>query len=298
MNAVKPFTIRWTVDKRCDGIMLREFLRNEKHISKKALAQIKFAGGFLFVNGKEVTVRKVLSAGDEVMVVFPPEQPSASVKKENLPLDFVYEDDHFLVVNKSANMPTIPSIDHPDKTLANAVLYYFEKKGIASTFHAVNRLDKDTSGLLLIAKHRYAHDLMAEQQKMGNVNREYIAIVHGRMKGEKGTIDLPIGRKENSLIERTVRSDGQKAVTHFAVLSRHENRTVVKVKLETGRTHQIRVHFAFIGHPLLGDDLYGGKRDEIGRQALHSFRLTFYHPFLEKELAFVKDVPEDMKPLM
>lgn len=295
---MKPFSIQWTVCDEHNGMMLRDFLRTEKQISKKALAEIKFAGGFLFVNDVEVTVRTVLKAGDIVTVIFPFEQPSATIQKENIPLHIVYEDDHLLVINKEANMATIPSFEHPSHTLANAVLYYYEQKNIQGTFHAVNRLDKDTSGLLIIAKHRYAHDLMTKQQKLGNVKREYVAIVHGVMKEQKGTIKKPIGRKEDSIIERVVRSDGQEAITHFEVVRRYHDRTVVQIELETGRTHQIRVHFSSIGHPLLGDDLYGGKLDQIKRQALHSSRCQFYHPFLEKTFTFTVEVPEDMKKLL
>lgn len=295
---MKPFSITWTVEQQHDGMLLRDFLRVEKQISKKALAEIKFAGGFLFVNEKEVTARHVLEQGDRVKVIFPIEKPSEAIKKQNIPFHIVYEDDHLLVINKEANMPTIPTLNHLENTLANAVLYYYEQKQIGSTFHAVNRLDKDTSGLLIVAKHRYAHDLMTKQQREGNVKRQYIAIVHGVMELEQGTIAMPIARKEDSIIERVISEDGQMAVTHFRVVRKYDNRTVVSIELETGRTHQIRVHFSAIGHPLLGDDLYGGKTDEMKRQALHSYRCTFYHPLLQKELTFTQDVPEDMKKYM
>lgn len=293
-----PFSVEWVARKQHDGMLLRDFLRKEKQISKKALADIKFAGGFLFVNKKEVTVRAVLSEGDLVTVVFPCETPSPSLVKENLPLDIVYEDAHFLVVNKPPQMATIPSFEHPTGTLANGILHYYEQKKIPATFHAVNRLDKDTSGLLVVAKHRFAHDLMTKQQQEGKLKREYLAIVHEVISQDVGVINEPIGRKEGSIIEREVRPDGQKAITHFQVLKRFHDRTVVKIQLETGRTHQIRVHFSYMGHPLLGDDLYGGKRDQIERQALHSYKCTFFHPFFEREFSFTQDVPQDMKILI
>lgn len=292
---MKVFSIKWTINKDHHGMVLREFLRIEKQISKRALAHIKFAGGSIFVNGEHATVRKVLQEGDQILVHFPPEVPSESIYMDPIPLDIIYEDEHFLVVNKPPQMATIPSHEHPRGTLANAVLYYFKQHGISSTFHAVNRLDKDTSGLVLIAKHSYAHDLMTREQKRGQVKRKYIAIVQGRLSSEQGTINAPIGRKEDSIIERVVRPDGQFAVTHYEVITQQADKAVVSVRLETGRTHQIRVHFAHIGHPLLGDDLYGGNRLEISRQALHSHICTFYHPFVERELTFTVDPPMDMK---
>ncbi|WP_209125544.1 RluA family pseudouridine synthase [Alkalihalobacillus sp. BA299] len=287
--------ITWTVAKDWEGKLLREFLKVEKKLSKRALADIKFAGGSLFVNGETATVRKTLQSGDEVTIVFPPETRSESILLEPIALDILFEDDHFLVINKPAGMPTIPSRDHLSGTLANGVLYYYDQKGISSTFHAVNRLDRDTSGIVVIAKHRFAHDLMAKEQKAGQIHREYIAIIHGQLMTEKGTIQAPIGRKSDSIIEREVRSDGQEAITHYTVLLQRDEETVVRVKLETGRTHQIRVHFASIGHPLLGDDLYGGERKKIDRQALHSYYCSFIHPFTYENITIEAKVPLDMQ---
>lgn len=290
--------IDWIVQAQQDGMLLRDFLRVEKKMSKKALAEVKFNGGTLLVNGEEVTVRKRLSQQDKVTVCFPPEKRSESLIPQKLELDILFEDDHYLLINKPAGLPTIPSREHPSYTLANGVLAYFAEHNIPGTFHAVNRLDRDTSGIVIIAKHSYAHDLLAKEQKQGNVERTYVAIVHGKLKEQKGTIAAPIGRKSTSIIEREVREDGQEAITHYEVIQATEEETTVSIKLETGRTHQIRVHFSSIGHPLLGDDLYGGKKEKINRQALHSRKASFSHPFSEKYDTFTAPIPEDMRALV
>jgi 23S rRNA pseudouridine1911/1915/1917 synthase len=171
---------------------------------------------------------------------------------------------------------------------------YYQKKGIAATSHIVTRLDRDTSGLVLIAKHRHVHHLFSKQQQSGMVKRTYEALAQGRIEQQKGTIEHRIGRKDDSIIEREVRSDGQYACTHFNVINRHKGFTHVELQLETGRTHQIRVHMSFLGHPLLGDDLYGGDKTIIKRQALHCKKIKFTHPFSGDETIFLATLPADL----
>lgn len=296
-NKMQGITLSWKVKKENHHWLLRDYLRSEMEISRQALTVIKKEGQLL-INNENVTVRAYIHEGDDITVIFPPEQRSNGMVGRDIPLEFVYEDEHLLVINKQANLPTIPSIYHPDRSLANAVLFYYDNIGIPSTFHAVNRLDRDTSGLLIVAKHRFAHDLLTKQQQVGNIKRTYLAIVHNRIEKAEGIINAPIGRKKDSIIEREVTIDGQRAITHFKVLKYLEKETVVQLTLETGRTHQIRVHLSSIGHPLLGDDLYGGSLEKISRQALHSNSLTFYHPFLKCELSFTVDPPKDMGDLM
>ncbi len=201
---------------------------------------------------------------------------SADMAAEPIPLSIVYEDDYVIVLDKPPHMSTIPSREHPNGTIANALLFHYEKQQLQTTVHIVTRLDRDTSGLVLVAKHRHVHHLLSEQQKQGKVKRRYEAVCHGYVTPLVRTIDAPIGRKGDSIIERQVRPDGQRAVTHYEVLQQKNEMTHVSIRLETGRTHQIRVHFSHIGHPLVGDDLYGGSRARIDRQALHSCELTFF----------------------
>ncbi|KFZ43856.1 RluA family pseudouridine synthase [Anoxybacillus flavithermus] len=291
------FQLRWIVTQQQDGMLVREFLK-QQHISKTALTDIKFQGGRIEVNDVPVTVRYVLKAGDEVCVSFPPEQKGGHMVAEPIPLAVVYEDDYVIVINKPPHMSTIPSREHPHGTLANALLYHYEQQQLQTTVHVVTRLDRDTSGLVLVAKHRHVHHLLSEQQKQGRVKRRYEAICHGYVTPLVGTIDASIGRKGDSIIEREVRPDGQRAVTHYAVLRYKNEMTHVSIQLETGRTHQIRVHFSHIGHPLVGDDLYGGLREHIDRQALHSCELTFFHPFFEKTMTFHAPLPDDIARLL
>ncbi|WP_102347320.1 RluA family pseudouridine synthase [Bacillus sp. Marseille-P3661] len=289
------FKLQWKIDQTNDGQLVREYLLKVKGISKRALTDIKFMGGDILLNGQHTTVRSILKDGDVLTVLFPPEERSIGIVAENLPLNIVYEDEYILVIDKPPAMATIPSREHRNGTLSNALLYYYENNNIDSTIHIVNRLDRDTSGLLIVAKHRYIHHLMSLEQKKGTINRQYEAIVHGIVKPDTGDIVAPIGRKETSIIEREVRQDGQVAITHFHVIQRYSECTWLSLKLETGRTHQIRVHMAHIGHPLLGDSLYRGAKDLIERQALHSKRISFKHPISKEELEFISTLPEDMQ---
>ncbi len=287
----------FSIDEQHDGKLLRQFLQ-ENGISRTALTDIKFHGGALLVDGRPVTVRHVLRAGETLSVVFPPERTSDWMDAEAMPLDILYEDDYVLVVNKPAGLATIPSRHHPGGTLANGLLHHYRKQQLDSTVHIVTRLDRDTSGLVLVAKHRHVHHLLSALQQKGHVVRTYEAICHGVIVEDEGTIDAPIGRQSDSIIAREVREDGKSAVTHFRVLERLYGYTYVSLRLETGRTHQIRVHLAYLGHPLAGDELYGGSREMIGRQALHSRQLSFFHPFAGRWYTCSAPLPDDMELLL
>ena len=287
------FQMKWVVDSRGNEKLIREFLKDHE-ISRTALTDIKFQGGFIFVNNEEVNVRYKLNEGDQLTVIFPPENPSIGMRGEDIPLDILYEDDYLLVINKPARMNTIPSREHPNGSIANALVGYYERIGHKATSHIVTRLDRDTSGLVLIAKHRHVHHLFSMQQQSGKVKRTYEAIASGCISVNHGTIEQPIGRKDDSIIEREVRADGQYACTQFSVIERNQVFTRIELQLETGRTHQIRVHMSYLGHPLLGDDLYGGERTKIDRQALHCKRIKFIHPFTKDEMTFSSPLPDDM----
>lgn len=293
----KQFSLEWTAEAADKGKLLREFLK-EKEISKSALTDIKFKGGFISVNEQEINVRYIVQPGDYIKVMFPEEVPSEGMKCEQIPLSIVYEDDYILVVNKPANMNTIPSREHPHGSLANALIGYYEQNEIAATTHIVTRLDRDTSGLVLIAKHSHVHHLFSKQQRAGDIKRTYEAFAEGSFTLNEGKIEEPIARKHDSIIERIVDPAGQYACTIFNVLVRYAGFSHIQLRLLTGRTHQIRVHMAHIGHPLLGDTLYGGNRELISRQALHCRMVRFFHPILQKELEFTAALPTDMEKLL
>ncbi|MEH7307929.1 RluA family pseudouridine synthase [Neobacillus drentensis] len=291
------FQMKWVIGESDAGKLVRDFLKEEE-ISRTALTDIKFKGGHIQVNGEEVNVRYRLAMSDELTVIFPSESPAEGLLGENIPLAILYEDEYLLVVNKPAGMNTIPSREHPSGSLANGLVGYYQRSGLQATTHIVTRLDRDTSGIVLIAKHRHVHHLFSMMQRSGQVKRTYEAFAEGRIPLDNGTIIAPIGRKDDSIIEREVRADGQYACTHYQVLARHRAFTYLELVLETGRTHQIRVHLSYLKHPLLGDDLYGGGLSFIERQALHCRKIKFLHPFLKKEMMFTAPLPRDMGDLL
>jgi 23S rRNA pseudouridine1911/1915/1917 synthase len=293
------FRLRWVVSESDAGSSIKDFVKSNA-ISKAALTDIKFNGGRILVNDLEKNVRYQLLQGDCLEIVFPIEVPSVGMVSESIPLEIVYEDTMLLVVNKPPFMNTIPSREHPSGSLANALLGYYQKIGLKAAPHIVTRLDRNTSGLVVIAKHRHIHHLMSEQQKKGLVKRTYAALVSGNMKEEFGSVKAPIGRKSDSIIEREVRFDegGQHACTHYRVVERFDDFNLVELQLETGRTHQIRVHMSYLGHPLLGDDLYGGKLTRMNRQALHCKSVSFAHPINRKLLDLEIPLAYDMEKLL
>lgn len=295
----KCLQIEKRIDAGHDGDLLRDYLHKELRLSHRTLSAIKYKGGKLLVDGQERTVRHILHDGDVLNIVMPPEKPSDFLVSEPMPLNIVYEDEFLVVVNKQAGIPVIPSHQYPSGTLANGLLNYFEAENLASTVHIVNRLDRNTSGLMLVAKSRFSHERLFKMQKQKLIHRRYLALADGIIQSNEGTIDAPIGRREGSVIERKVDwMDGRRSITYFKVLRRYSDRTLVAVQLMTGRTHQIRVHFSSQGHPLLGDDLYGGPADRITRQALHSFELVFTHPFTGQLFHLHAPLPEDMARLV
>lgn len=272
-------------------MMLRDFLQLVG-LSRSMVKVLKHEGGQILVDQNEVTVRKILAEDQSVEVVFPPEQRGTFLQPEPISLAIVYEDDHVIVIEKSANMASIPSVHHQTGTVANGLIYHYDKQGLDYTVHIVTRLDRDTSGLMLVAKHRFSHSLLAGVK----IDRTYQAIVEGKLLIDSGTIDAPIARKETSIIERMVTPNGKRALTHYRTLQTTRFGTLVEVVLETGRTHQIRVHFAHLGHPLLGDDLYGGTVDQLSRQALHCTAIRFIHPVTKKSCSFSSKLADDLVP--
>lgn len=272
-------------------------LLKEKDISRGLLAKIKFRGGQIRVNGKEQNAIYSLAIGDVVSVTIPDEEGFDDLEPIAMPLTIVYEDDHFLVIDKPAGYASIPSSIHSN-TMANFVKAYVMEQGYPNQqIHIVTRLDRDTSGLMLFAKHGYAHARLDKQLQAKMIEKRYYALVSGQDElPERGDIIAPIARDEDSIITRRVHASGKYAHTSYQVVKRLGQVKLVDIKLHTGRTHQIRVHFAHLGHPLLGDDLYGGSLEYgLSRQALHCHYLSFRHPFTEKQLDITSYLTDDLE---
>ena len=288
-------TIDDTLTGRIDKVLAHQFSQfSRSHLQKW------IEDGNVRVNGQTVKPKYKLAVGDQVVIE--PEAPQkVDLTPEKIPLDIVYEDDDVIVVNKPQGMVVHPAPGHPDHTLVNALLYHSPLSTINGEFRPgiVHRIDKDTSGLLMVAKNDLAHRSLAAQLKAKTNQREYVALVHGVIKQDTGTIDAPIGRSKKDRKKQAVVSDGRHAVTHFKVLHRFRHYTLVSCRLETGRTHQIRVHMKSIGHPLAGDPLYGPRKTLPGRgQYLHARLLGFKHPRTGKELVFTAPLPEYFQQML
>lgn len=266
-------------------------------VSKSLLAKIKFAGGQILVNGVPQNAIYLLEVGDRVTIDIPAEEAFENLQAVEAPLHIVYEDEHFMVLDKPVGVASIPSILHSN-TIANFVKAYYLRQGYENQqVHIVTRLDKDTSGLMLLAKHGYAHARLDRQLQKKQVQKRYLALIKGSGQLEdKGEIIAPIARPEDSIIRRCVHRSGKYAHTSYERAASYGDIHLVDICLHTGRTHQIRVHFSHIGFPLLGDDLYGGSlSDGILRQALHCHKLVYYHPFRRETIELESSLPEDFQ---
>ena len=276
---------------------LKYFLK-EQGISKGLLAKIKFQGGKIFVNDQRQNVLYSLVQNDTVTIVIPDEGEHETVLLDETPIEIVYEDQHLLIVNKPAGIASIPAQYHPNGTMANRVKAYYKQQGYQDqVIHVVTRLDRDTSVLMLFAKHGFAHAKLDVQLRQKQLIKKYQAIVAGQIQelASHGEITYPIARDLSSLLKRKTSLEGKSARTEYWLTKKDQQVAVVTILLHTGRTHQIRVHFAAIHCPLLGDELYGGAMDlGIDRQALHCCELAFTHPFSGKSLHFKADLPADM----
>lgn len=250
------------------------------------------------VNGTVTRANYKVAAGDEIVITIP-DPVTLDLIAEDIPLELVYEDDDVAVVNKPQGMVVHPSAGHPNGTLVNALLYHLENLSSINDVirpGIVHRIDKDTSGLLMVAKNNKAHESLAKQLKDKTSLRKYVALVHGNIAHEKGTINAPIGRSKVNRKKQAVSAEGKPAVTHFTVLERFEHFTLVELQLETGRTHQIRVHMQYIGYPLAGDPVYGPRKTLPGKgQYLHAKMLGFVHPVTEEDMLFEVPIPNEFE---
>lgn len=265
--------------------------------SRQCIIALKKQENGILLNGIWSYVNTQLSAGDILTLTLSDDNSSEKIPPVNLDLNILFEDEDILVLNKPADMPIHPSLNNYENTLANAVAFYYESQNIPFVFRCINRLDRDTTGVTMLAKNSFSAAILSEMVRNREIHREYMAIADGIFTEKEGIIEAPIGRKEGSTIEREVNFEtGEKAVTHYTVMQENKdlNCSLLKLWLETGRTHQIRVHMKHLNHPLLGDFLYNPDMTYIKRQALHSYSLTFNHPITKEPMQFVAPVPQDM----
>ena len=281
----------FAVSQDCDGMTAKWFLKSRCGLSTRMITRLKREKDGILMDGKILRTVDKVGAGASIVISLPEEDASFVEPREGL-LDIVYEDTHLLVADKPPLMPVHPVKQHQTDTLANIVAWYAAQKGESYVFRAHNRLDRNTSGLVLMTKDKYSVNFLKNK-----VRKTYFALVHGSLAGE-GTIDAPIGLRDDSKIVRCVRTDGSPSVTHYQSIFHTDSISLLRLWLETGRTHQIRCHMSYLGYPLLGDDLYGGSTELIPRQALHCGSIRFIHPVTGKELVLDTPLPEDMNRII
>lgn len=252
----------------------------------------------IYLNGNVTSANHLVLENDLIECYLDYKEDNSNIVPTEMPLNIIYEDEAYIVVNKPAGIPVHPSMDHYADSLSNGIAFYFNQIGLKKKIRPVNRLDKDTSGIVIFAKNEYIQECLVRQMKSKEFIKKYIAVVNGNLDNLEGTINAPIARKEGSIIERCVSETGDIAITHYKVLKRKTDFDIVECILETGRTHQIRVHFAYLGHSLLSDTLYGTSSSLINRQALHAYEVEFTHPLSKKKVKYIATVPEDLNKLI
>ena len=278
-----------------DGRLIWRIVRGRMGVSARQLSRAK-AAGLMLLDGVSVHADVRVKSGQRVSITIYDDAPTFTVQKQDAPVNVVYEDDDLFVIDKSAPLATQSSPKQPDNTLENRLMYLY---GDGFVFRPVNRLDKGTSGLMAAAKHAHAQLSLSKQLHTPDFVREYLAVCDGVPPESRGTIDLPIGKADGATVKRVVRADGKPSVTHYRVLEAKNGRSLVRLRLETGRTHQIRVHMQALGCPVTGDFLYGTETEALpGRFALHSAYMSFLHPLNGKRLEFESPLPEELKKLM
>ena len=290
--------IDYIIDEDSAGLRVEQFLRRKRY-SGQNLSEIKRMPKSILVNGVHYYMRQELSKGDHLQVHICETKNSEKIPPTNLPLDIIYEDEDLLVLNKPAGMPIHPSLNNYTNSMANALAYYFQSQGKPFIFRCCNRLDRDTSGLTIVSKHLVSGSILSDMTKYREVHREYLAIARGSVTPSEGTIQAPLGRKDGTIIERTVDWEhGEDAVTHYKVVKEANGHSLVSLRLETGRTHQIRIHMKYLGYPLIGDYLYNPDMEYMTRQALHSHHMEFTHPITGEHMSFTAPMPEDKARVM
>ena len=280
---------------------IKEVLKQYYCISERLLVKLK-KNKKISLNGLPVYVTHPVKIDDIISIDLDFEEESKNIVPSEIDFEIIYEDDAFLIINKPPNLPVHPSISHFQDSLSNGVKYYFNSINLNRKIRPINRLDKDTSGIVIFAKNEYVQEALIKQMKDNIFKKEYLAILNGKFEHNTGTITAPISRKEGSIIEREININGENAITHFKLIKNFDKNgialSLVKFILETGRTHQIRLHSKHLGHSILGDSLYGNSSNLINRQALHAYKVHFIHPISQKEINLEIDLPEDMKEIL
>ncbi|NLZ49632.1 MAG: RluA family pseudouridine synthase [Clostridiales bacterium] len=289
--------LEFEIKEKDNGRKLRDYLKNHIGLSTR-LIRGAAVDGRIRIKDQRVKLNHILEAGDTIKIELSKEEDQ-NIEPEEMDLDIVYEDEDILVINKPPFTVVHPTRSHPSGTLANGVLYHFRSKGENCIVRLVSRLDRDTSGLIIVAKNQYSHMFLAKEMEKNTLIKGYTAVVWGNLKESKGTINAPIYRPTEDSIKRVVDPRGQESITHYEVVESLSKADVVKLRLETGRTHQIRVHLSHLGNPIIGDTLYGNDEEIlINRQALHASHLSFFHPRTKELINLSSDLPEDMKSLI
>lgn len=280
---------------------VRQVINGEFNFSYNLLLKLK-KNKKVFLNGCTTYLDKEIHNGDEISLILDFEEDNSNIVPTKMDLNILYEDDSLLIIDKPVGIPVHPSVLHYDNSLSNGIKYYFDTINLHKKIRPVNRLDRNTSGIVIFAKNEYIQDALSKQMQAGIFKKEYIAICKGKFEKKQGTINEPIARKENSIIERCVNPTGAPAITHYKVLKEFEIDgkifSELLISLETGRTHQIRVHMAYLGHPIIGDSLYGSESILINRQALHAYRVEFIHPISRQKIVITSNIPKDMSDII
>ena len=289
--------MRIETDIERNGKTVLEILKKELRLSSKMITSLKKSPTGITVDGEHVTVRRILHTGEVLRIETEDKEQNENLVATELPLDILYEDEDIIALNKPPHMPTHPSHGHFSDTLANGLCFYMQKSDEPFVFRSVNRLDRNTSGIVLVAKNRISANRLYGSMQKGLITKKYIAFICGVLPQHGGTVDTFIRRREESIITREIcvsLPDAARAITHYEVLSTDGDLSAVKASPITGRTHQLRLHFAHLGAPILGDDLYGSESDEISRQALHAYYLSFPHPTSGRITELFAPLPNDM----
>lgn len=276
---------------------IKEVIKTQFQISDRLLLKLK-QNNKIFLNTIPANIKSSVKPNDIVEILLDFDEDNSNIVPTKMDLEILFEDDYLLILNKPAGYPIHPSMLHFEDSISNGVKYYFDKIGLNKKIRPVNRLDKDTSGVVIFAKNEYIQESLVKQMKNNSFKKEYIAICEGILSNSSGTVNVPIARKPDSIIERCVDENGDIAITHYDVIKQSDNFSVVHCILETGRTHQIRVHMAYLGNPIIGDTLYGNSSNLIDRQALHSYKVTFVHPVTGQIMSIVAPLFDDMKNII